>query len=264
MKHSFKYNTKLTSEKSFHSNILAWNASWVSSHEQQTRAPKCHEGNNQGRPLHPEEEGALPLLGSPHLPRTGQGAGRRCPFLRTPCLCPPPVYKVQRWPSSATPALPFLWPTSHRRFRWLGVHVCEFQEVFLAREREEGSSSSPAAPDGSRNHRADSSLSARPCPLRKRSINEQRLQNPGGSCWKAWSESWTWGTWWERARPPHTSQPPYRQPLGMLRSPRRKREGCLGETESVASSQADAGTHHWTSRNKMGQIISFFVFIAFV
>ena len=45
----------------------------------------------------------------------------------------------------------------------------------------------------------------------------------------------------------------------MLRSPRRKRKGWPGETESVASSQADRGTHHWTSRNKMGQLISFFL-----
>ena len=29
----------------------------------------------------------------------------------------------------------------------------------------------------------------------------------------------------------------------------------MGETESIASSQADRGTHHWASRKKMDQII---------
>lgn len=29
----------------------------------------------------------------------------------------------------------------------------------------------------------------------------------------------------------------------------------MGETESIASSQADRGTHHWAPRKKMDQII---------
>ena len=250
MKHSFKYNTKLTLKKKFPQQLVLKRLLGIVPRVA-NQCTKISRGQKQ-------------MACSVHR------GGRLAP---APGLSPPPegragcTVRMPLPPEHPPSALPFLWPTSHLPFRWLSVHVYKFWKSFWPMEGEKGSSSSPTAPEGGR--AGTTMLTACSLCIAVSAPQNKYQQAPTAKLWwrlprKGWSEGWTWGTWWERARSPHTSQPPYRQPLGMLRSPRRKREGWPGETESVASSQADRGTHHWTSRNKMGQIISFFVFISFL
>ena len=82
---------------------------------QQQRACSVHRGGRLAPP---------PGLSPP--PECRGGCSEEAPSPRTPSLCLPPVYKNQHLSSSATPALPFLWPTSHLPFRWFGVHVYKF------------------------------------------------------------------------------------------------------------------------------------------
>ena len=90
------------------------------------------------------------------------------------------------------------------------------------------------------------------------SINDHKLQNPEGGCSRR--DDLRAGLEVPDGKGPRTPHPHIMATLPTAsmnaeKSVPREREGWVGETESITSSQADRGTHHWASRKKIDQII---------